>query len=156
MTQRRKDAVQFVGYFPEPADVRADFASALAARYLRWGFVAGVIGERRPPASVAAALEKLAVHVKNVARSRLFVEVVDVLGAEEQAVRQPLLQIGEREMRGIGLGGGRDAPAHGVEVPDQCGILCPGIRGCDLFDAIIAPQATHPAKGGDATLGTDT
>lgn len=152
--QLRKDAVQIVRYFPKPADVRTDSAPAFAARYLRRRLVPGVIGEWRSPAGVTAALEKLAVHVKNAARSGLFVQVVHVLRAEEQAVREFALQIGEREMRGIRLGGG-NTPAHGIEIPDQPRIASPGMRRSYLFDAIVSPKSTRPAKGWDSALGTD-
>src|ERR1019366_2930295 len=153
--QRRKDAVHLVGHFPKPADVRTNSASALAARNLRRRLVTGVIGERRPPAGVAAALEKLPVHWQNVGASGWFLKVSQFLRAEEQAVREPALQFGEREMRGVGLGGGGNAPAHGIEFPDQRRIARPRIRRRHFFDAIVSPQSTHPAKGGDATLSAD-
>jgi hypothetical protein len=127
----------------------------LAARNPSWRFVAGIVEERRPPAGVATAFEKLAMHVKNMSGSGFFVQVVHVLRAEEEAIFELAFQAGKREMSGIGLGDSGNAPAHGVEIPDQRRIPRPGMRGRHFFDAIVAPESARSAKGWDTTFGTD-
>src|SRR5512143_1418499 len=81
-----EDAVEFVGHLPEPADVRPDSASARTARDFRGRFVAGFIRKRRTAARIAPGLKELSVHVQNAFRSGLFVEIVDVLSAEKEAI----------------------------------------------------------------------
>ena len=51
-------------------------------------------------------------------------EVVDILGAEVEAVGHAALEVGEGEVAGVGLGGEGVAAAHGVEAPDEGGIAC--------------------------------
>jgi hypothetical protein len=66
-----------------------------------------VIGTRivkwRSSARIAAALKKLAVHVDDILRTCLLVQVVYILRAEEEAISQLLPQIREGEVRGVGF-----------------------------------------------------
>ncbi len=50
------------------------------------------VGERRAGTGIAAALEEFSVHVEDALRTCEFVEVVNVLGAKEEAVLQRLLE----------------------------------------------------------------
>jgi len=68
-----EDAIQFERHFAEPADVRANPSSALAAGKLRWRIVGIRVMKRCSAACVTAAFEKLAVHVDDANRPCLLV-----------------------------------------------------------------------------------
>ena len=85
-------------------------------------FVLALIGEDRLAAIVfAARLEELAMHVDHAPRARAFMQVVDVLRAEEEAVAvfDGILQCGQRQVRRIRLRLARIAAALRVEAPDK-------------------------------------
>jgi len=80
------DGVHVEGDFAEPDDVGADWGSALTAfRKGLGGFVEGCVGEGLIAAS-AAGLEERAVHVVDALGPGALVQVIDVLGAEVEAV----------------------------------------------------------------------
>lgn len=85
-----KDFVEMKWGFAEPADVRADFSATRAPGNFCRGFVEVGVVERRTGAGIAAAFEELAMHVEDAAGTRLFVEIVDVLGAEKKAILEGL------------------------------------------------------------------
>src|SRR5574337_770480 len=99
-------------YFAEPADVRPDASAAGAARDL--ALVSLPVVEGRTVAGVAAALEQLAMHVRDALRARLFVKIVHILGAEEQPLTDFPLQPRQRAMARVGLLVGRRTPPHGI------------------------------------------
>jgi hypothetical protein len=66
--QSAKDAIQFEGHFAEPADVRPNPTAALTSGMLGWWIVSARVAKWRSAACVAAALEKLAVHVDDAFR----------------------------------------------------------------------------------------
>ena len=150
-----KNAFEVEWGFAKPADVRANSAAAGAERKFAWRFVELRVLERRTGAGVAAAFEQFAMHVNDAGGAGLFVEMIDVLGAEKKTIGERVFESGESEMRGIGLGGGSDAAAHGVKIPDQARIAAPSVGRGQLFEAVVAPQAPGIAKCGDATLGAD-
>jgi len=84
--QSAEDAIQLERYFAKPADVWANPAAAVALGKLCRGIVAVCVAERQSAASVAAALKEFPVHVGNIRRCCLLVQVVHVLGAEEQVL----------------------------------------------------------------------
>jgi len=84
--QRTEDAIQFERNLAKPADVRANPTATLAPGKLRWRIVGGRVVKWRSVASIAAAFEQFAVHVDDAHRPCLLVQVVYVLGAEEQAI----------------------------------------------------------------------
>lgn len=61
--QGYKNRVQLVWPFSKPAYVRPDHPAAFATRDLRAALIKPFIGEWRPFATLAAALEQLAMHV---------------------------------------------------------------------------------------------
>jgi hypothetical protein len=61
--QCAEDAIQVERHFAEPADMRSNATSALAAENLGGWFVDVGVEERRSAARVAAALEEFGVHV---------------------------------------------------------------------------------------------
>ena len=112
--------------------------------------------ERGQRAGLAAALHELPVHVEEAGRAGLLVQVVDVLGAEEETIRERGFKARESEMGGIGPGGGSHAAAHGVKVPDEARVAAPGVGRGDLFEAVVAPETSGIAKRGDPTFGAYT
>jgi hypothetical protein len=81
-----EDAIQLERHFAEPADVRANPAAAVASGNLRWRIVGGRVVKWRSGASIAAAFEKLPVHMDDANRPSLLMKVIHVLRAEEQAI----------------------------------------------------------------------
>ena len=156
-----EDAIQLERYLAEPADVRANLAAAFATGNLRWRIVGGRVAERGSGASIAAAFKQFAVHVDDVLRSCLLVQVVHVLRAEEKAVFQPPLKVCEGEVGWIRLRRRSDPPTHGIELPHQPGIATPSIRRGYLFDPVVPPQTIdvterrYPALGAYACPGED-
>ena len=81
------DAVHLVGNLTEEDDVGTESASAGAATYIGEARVKRVVFDRRPAAvALAVSLHEFAVHVEKAEGAGAFVEVVDVLRAEEEAV----------------------------------------------------------------------
>src|SRR5690606_19921923 len=66
-----------------------------------------------------------------------------------------LFEIGQREMRGIGLRRQDAAPALVVEAQHRCRIALPGLGGGNILDAMLLPQPVAGAKGFQAALGAD-
>jgi len=81
-----EDSIQLERHFAKPADVRSNSTSAVAAGKLGWKIVGGRVVKWCSGASIAAALKQFAVHVDDAHRPCLLVQVVHVLGAEEQAI----------------------------------------------------------------------
>jgi hypothetical protein len=98
------DSIQFKRHFAEPADVRANLAAAFTPGDFGWRLVEIRVVKRRAAASVAAALEKLSVHVNNFPRTCLLVEAVHVLGTDEKALLQGVFKFRKGEVRWIRSG----------------------------------------------------
>src|ERR1700682_4614872 len=80
-------------------------------------------------------------------------QVVDVLGAEIEAVAHPLLDLRQRAVRSIGLRGQRILATHGVETPDEFPVGVPRLGRGDFLDAIAIPEASGSAECSKAALG---
>jgi len=132
--------------------VRAYPTAALAAGNLGGRLVETRVGKRSTAASVTAALEKLSVHVDDVLRTRLLVQAVHVLRADEQAVLQRVFKFGEGEVRRIRLGFRSHAPTHGIELPHQPRIASPSLGRGDLLDPIVPPESAHAPESWDAAF----
>jgi len=143
------------GHLAKPTDVGTDLAAAGAVGYFGRRFVEGSIGEGRARTGFAAALEEFPVHMENALRASEFVEIVNVLGAQEEAVLKSLFEGGESKMAVVRLGCGGNFAAHGIEIPYEMGSAPPGKRRGDFFNAIVAPESANIAKGGDAAFGAD-
>jgi hypothetical protein len=151
--QSAEDAIQLERYFAKPADVWTNPAAALALGKLCRGIVGVCVAERQSAARVAAALEKLAVHVDDALRACLLVQIVYILGAEEEAISQTLLQLREREMRRVGLRSRSYSPTHGIELPDQPGVAVPRMGRSDLLDPVVPPETIDATERGYPALG---
>ena len=53
------------------------------------------------------------------------------------------------------MGGEGVATAHGVEAPDEGGVGAPCFGGGDVFYAVVVPEASGAAEGGEAGFGGD-
>ena len=113
------DAVHFERNLAEEDDVGTQAAAAGAAADLGQAGVDGVVFDGRAAAlALAAGFGQFAVHVDQATRAGALVQVVHVLGAEKEAVADALLKLGQRDVRGIGLGlccrrrGARSRTAH--------------------------------------------
>src|SRR5438552_18375716 len=113
------------------------------------------VKKRSTGATVATALEKLSVHVDDVDRTRLLVQVVHVLSAQQEVTSEILLQLCKREVRRVRLGSRSHPPPHGVELPHQLGIAVPSFRRSDLLNPVVPPKATHATEGGNAAFGAN-
>lgn len=151
----RENLLEVKGSFAEPADVRANLAAALAAGNAVGLFVELRVFEGREGARVAAGFKKFAVHMDDARRARLFVEIVDVLRAEEEAIAELPAESGDGLVGGIRHGGRGDAAAHGIEIPDEAGIAAPGLRRSNVFETVVAPESAGITEGGDTAFGAD-
>jgi hypothetical protein len=150
-----KDAIEFEGSFSEPTNVWTDLATAGATGKLSRRFVEGKVFERGKKAGVAATFEKFAVHVEDALRASLFMEIVDVLGAEEEAIRDGLFESGKSEVSGVRFRSGGYPAAHGVKIPNQARITAPGTGRSNIFYTMVVPQPTRIAKSGNTAFGAD-
>ncbi len=148
-------ALQFERDLAKPADVGPNQSAALASGEFRRRLIGVRVAKGWTGAGVAAALEQFAMHVHDLLRPSLLVQIVDVLGAQKQAVAQRLFEFCECEMRGIRLGLRGNRSAHGIELPHQSRITPPGMRRCDFLDPVVAPMAANSAERRDPTLGAD-
>lgn len=150
-----KNALQVVGNFAEPADVRTNFSAAGTTRKFRSRFVEGSVFERWARARLTAALEEFAVHVVDALGAGFFVKVIDILRAEEKTIGEGALESGKGEMSGIWFCGCCGLAAHGIEMPDEMGIAVPGFGCGNIFDAVVVPETARIAKGGEAAFSAD-
>ena len=103
-------------------------------------------------APLATQDEQLAVHGKG-SRARALVQIVHVLA--DQGERGPCgdeLRLERRQgmVPCVGLCGKEACPPKLVEAPDQGRIALPGLRRGDVIDAVVLPQTSSIAEGGQA------
>jgi hypothetical protein len=98
-------------------------------------------------------LEDLAVKVEDASAAGTFVEIVNILGDDVDV--EVLLQPGETEVGGVGLGFGDVAAPHIIKVENQRRIPSPGAGGSDFGDFKAFPEAVGITKGLQATFGAD-
>jgi len=105
------DAVHGERNLAEEDDVRAEAGTADAAADLVQTAINAVVFNRGAAAvGFATGFGEFAVHVNQAPGSGALVEIVDILGAEKEAVAEAAFQLRQGEVRGIGLGLlGRDA-----------------------------------------------
>jgi len=148
------DGFEIEGNLAEPDDVGANRGSAVLTSGQGGSFVDGIVLECDLAAS-ASGLKEGSVHVVNAVGAGALVEVIDVLGAEIEAIAQPLFYFGKAEVSGVGFGPEGVATAHGVETPDEFRVGLPRLGSRDLFDTVAVPQSSGAAKGSEAALGGD-
>ena len=88
-------------------------------------------------------------------RPGALVQVVDILGHQQQLAWPCGVEPRQSDMRRIGLDRGKRRPASIVESVDQLRIARIGLGRAHVLDAMSFPQAVRPAECGDAALGRD-
>src|SRR5207245_7380029 len=84
-----------------------------------------------------------------VDRTRLLVQVVHVLSAQQEVTSEILLQLCKREVRRVRLGCRSNPPTHGVELPDEPGIASPSLgRSNLLYDGNSATARPRHGRSG--------
>ena len=131
------------------------------------GRAGGLVAQRAGPAVAriargAPGAEPLAMHVQHAPRPAAFMQVVDILGDDQQlAVAIRASSRPSASCAGIGLRGEHRRAALVVEALDQIGIAAEALGRGDLLDRVILPQpvlgaeGSQPAFGGDSGTGQD-
>jgi hypothetical protein len=93
------------------------------------------------------------VHVQHALRPGAIVQVVNILGDQQQLAGPLRVEPGERVVRGIGFDLGEVRAAFVVEAVDQLGVVRERLWRAHILDAMPLPQSAGAAKGGDAGFG---
>ena len=150
------DAIHFEGDFAEEDDVRAEAATTGAMADFCEALVDGVVFDGWAAAvEFAVSLVEFAVHVEEADGAGAFVKVVDVLGAEEEAVAEAGFELGKSDVRGIRLRGLGRGAARGVELPDERWVAGESFGRADVLNAMARPKAVGGAKGRQAAFSAD-
>ncbi len=78
--------------------MRANLAAALTEGDFGGAFVELKVCKRGSAAGIATALEEFSVHVEDISRSRQFVKIVNVLGAQEEPILQSVFEFRKRDV----------------------------------------------------------
>ena len=78
-------------------------------------------------------------HVQQPLRSRAFVQVIDILGDEQQLARPRGIEPRQRPVRGIGLDRAEPRPPGVVECVNQRRIAAKGLGRRHILDAMAFP-----------------
>lgn len=149
--ERGENAVHPIGHLAEPDDVGAERAGGA-------GRAGGEGSERRLPAVAGIAggapgREQLAVHVEEPAGAAALVEIVDILGDDEEVSRPFAVEPAERKVGGIGLDLGEAGATGIVEGLDERRVAAKGLGCCHVLDAVAFPEAIGAAEGGHSGFG---
>ena len=141
------DAVHLQRNLAEEDDVRAQTRATGAAADLSQIAIDCVVLDRRTAAiALAARLRQLAMQVHQARGAGALMQVVDILGAEKEAVAEALLKLRERKMRGVGLGLLRGRAARGVELPHQRRGCAPRLGRADILDGMAPAHKPSEAR----------
>ena len=94
-------------------------------------------------------------HVQDALRSGELVQRIDVLGDEEQIVAEEPLQLGQREVGGIGPHRSHLLAALRIEPPDEARVASEALRRRHVLHPVLVPEAPGVPEGGHAALGAD-
>lgn len=152
-----EDFIHLIRHFAKPDDVGAEAArfAAGGASHCR-GEVRLAIGFAA--AEMAKGFQDFAVHMYEVFRPGAFVEVVDILGDDEDGAGPFLFQMREGQVRGIGFDGRvEQAPAaHIVKFMDEGGVAGKGFGCGDVFNFMAAPKTACASECLKAAFGRDS
>jgi hypothetical protein len=97
------------------------------------------------------------VHVEQSAAAGALVQVVDVLGDEQELARPQGVEACQRQMRGIGPDRRLEEPAatQVVEGLHERGIAGEGLGRRHILDAMTLPEPVRPAEGGEPRFARD-
>ncbi len=97
----------------------------------------------------------LAVHVQHPARASPGVQIVDILGNDQQLTLPAPVQLCQRRMRRVGQLFLYRRAAHVVETQHQIGIARKSFWRSDILDAVLLPQSPGGTESVDPALGAD-
>ena len=92
-------------------------------------------------------------HVQQAIVAGAIVQIIDILGDEQEVAGPFRLQPCQRQMRGIGHHLAEEGAALIVELLHQCGIAAEGLWGGDILHPMAFLQAIGGAEGGHAGFG---
>ena len=151
--QRPIDHVHGVGHLTEEHDVGSDRrrAAGVAHRARRH------VPLPHDPCIAGRAQRglQLTVHVEQPLRPGLFMQIVDILGDDQQLPRPFRIEPGERAMCGVGLDRRQRRAAGVVEAVDEIRILRERLGRADVLHTVPLPQAARAAEGRKAALSRD-
>src|SRR5690606_32095734 len=152
--ERGEDIVHPVGHLAEPDDIGPE-------RGLSAGRARRPVAQRACPAVARVAggapgRQAFAVHVQHPPRAAALVQVVDVLGDDQQLAVPRLVEPPERAVRGIGLRVEDVAPALVVEPLHEVGIAAEPLRRGHVLDPVVFPKPVVGAEGPEAAFGADS
>ncbi len=100
-------------------------------------------------APLAEDLIKFAMHVNEIAAAGPLVQVVDVLGHDDDFARPFALELGQGKVGGVGGDArvGQSAAPGVVELVNQVGVADEGFRRGDVLEADARPDPVGAAKG---------
>lgn len=152
--QRRIDPLHPIRHLAEPDDVGPERSRDAAGG--AWRQRPEVLLPARPePAGEAPGGAELAVHVEQPLRAGALVEIVDVLGDDQQVARPCGIQPRERAVGGVRLHLLQPRPPRVVESVDQGRVAPERLRRRHVLDAVSFPEPVGAAEGGEAALGRD-
>ncbi|HWC18313.1 MAG TPA: hypothetical protein VG498_14925 [Terriglobales bacterium] len=92
----------------------------------------------------------------NIARACLLMQIVNVLRAQENAVAEIPLELGQNKVSRIWFCRRSSTTAHGVELPDEPGIAPPSIRRSNFFYSVVTPEPVNSAESSNSALRADS
>ena len=95
-------------------------------------------------------------HVVHAPRAAALVQVVDVLGDQEQVVAEQGLQPRQRRVRGVRLHPRESGPALVVEALHHKRVGVEGLRRGDILGPVPLPETVRVTERGQPALRGDT
>ncbi len=138
--------------FPEPDDMRAQQSAARGAEGEQRGRHSPVL--LNLPALRAADLPDVAVNLGEFSGAGGGMQPVHVLRDQPETLN-PLFQLNQRMMSGVGALGGDEFAPPVVPFPDETGIAREGLRRCQLFGPVVPPEPVGAAKRRHAAVRRD-
>lgn len=105
------------------------------------------------PAIPAKRGKMRAMHMQEALGTRPFVEVINILGHDQQRACPDRIKPGKREMSGVGLHGLHEGAAHVIKAMDELRIGRKRLGSTDILDTVAFPEATRSPKGGNTAFG---
>jgi hypothetical protein len=94
-------------------------------------------------------------HVQHAGGAGALVQIVDVLGDDQQLAIERPVQPGQCRVGRVGRGRQHPGAAQVVEALDQRGIAGEGLWRGDILDPVLLPQSILGAERPEAALGAD-
>ena len=91
-------------------------------------------------------------HVQHPCGAAAFVQVIDILGDQQQIARKLALKPRQRRVRRIGHDIGKRGAAHVVEFQHKAGVAGETLGRGDILHTVLFPQPPGAAEGIDPAL----